>query len=103
MGWIECVGHADRACYDLCQHTKATGVRLDAEMSYDSPKEVLRVYKMINKKDIGKKYRKEGKPLLAYLESLSDSDAKALDKRLEEEKEETITICDSNIDFKVTR
>ena len=76
MGWIECVGHADRACYDLQQHSKATGVRLDAEMSYDEPKEVVRVYKTINKKDIGKKYRKEGKPLLAYLESLSDSDAK---------------------------
>jgi glycyl-tRNA synthetase len=24
-GWIECVGHADRSCYDLEQHSKKTG------------------------------------------------------------------------------
>jgi glycyl-tRNA synthetase len=24
-GWIECVGHADRACYDLKQHSERTG------------------------------------------------------------------------------
>ena len=31
QGWIECVGCADRSCYDLQAHTKATGVRLVAE------------------------------------------------------------------------
>jgi glycyl-tRNA synthetase len=25
-GWIECVGHADRSCYDLVQHSKRTGI-----------------------------------------------------------------------------
>ncbi|GIX92978.1 glycine--tRNA ligase [Caerostris darwini] len=30
-GWVECVGCADRSCYDLTQHTKATGVKLNAE------------------------------------------------------------------------
>merc|ERR1719229_1896531 len=92
MGWIECVGHADRACYDLHQHTNATGVRLEAELTYDSPRRVTKVHKTINKKDIGKKYRKDGKPLLAYLESLSDADAKSLDRALDEEKEQTIKI-----------
>ena len=27
-GWVECVGNADRACYDLRQHYKATGVKV---------------------------------------------------------------------------
>ncbi|GMR41501.1 hypothetical protein PMAYCL1PPCAC_11696, partial [Pristionchus mayeri] len=27
-GWIECVGHADRDCYDLQRHSEATGVKL---------------------------------------------------------------------------
>jgi hypothetical protein len=27
-GWIECVGHADRACYDLEQHSRRAGVAL---------------------------------------------------------------------------
>uniref|UniRef100_A0A915DJI2 glycine--tRNA ligase n=1 Tax=Ditylenchus dipsaci TaxID=166011 RepID=A0A915DJI2_9BILA len=29
-GWIECVGHADRACHDLNSHSKATGTKLQA-------------------------------------------------------------------------
>lgn len=36
-GWIECVGCADRSCYDLNQHSKATGTRLVAEKPLDEP------------------------------------------------------------------
>jgi glycyl-tRNA synthetase len=25
-GWIECVGHADRSCYDLTQHSNITKI-----------------------------------------------------------------------------
>ena len=38
QGWIECVGCADRACYDLSVHTKATGERLVAQV--DLPQSV---------------------------------------------------------------
>ncbi|KAK6035130.1 putative glycine--tRNA ligase [Cooperia oncophora] len=27
-GWIECVGNADRSCYDLTQHSKATNTKV---------------------------------------------------------------------------
>jgi len=37
-GWTECVGHADRECYDLRQHELATEVRLQAEHVYKEPK-----------------------------------------------------------------
>jgi glycyl-tRNA synthetase len=36
-GWIECVGCADRSCYDLLQHSKATGVNLHAELTLETP------------------------------------------------------------------
>ncbi|GFU07860.1 glycine--tRNA ligase [Nephila pilipes] len=36
-GWVECVGCADRSCYDLSQHTKATGVKLNAEGQLKEP------------------------------------------------------------------
>lgn len=36
-GWIECVGCADRSCYDLTQHQLATGVRLVAEKPLPEP------------------------------------------------------------------
>ena len=37
QGWIECVGCADRACYDLSVHTKATGERLIAQVDLPQP------------------------------------------------------------------
>ncbi|VEL24470.1 unnamed protein product [Protopolystoma xenopodis] len=37
-GWIECVGCADRSCFDLNQHSRATGARLIAERHLDEPK-----------------------------------------------------------------
>lgn len=37
QGWVECVGCADRSCYDLNQHTKATGTRLVAEKRLQEP------------------------------------------------------------------
>ena len=37
QGWVECVGCADRSCYDLTQHSKATGIRLVAEKKLSEP------------------------------------------------------------------
>ena len=37
QGWVECVGCADRSCYDLSQHAKVTGVRLVAEKPLPEP------------------------------------------------------------------
>ena len=37
QGWIECVGCADRACYDLSVHTKAAGERLVAQVDLPQP------------------------------------------------------------------
>ncbi len=39
-GWIECVGCADRSCYDLEQHAKFSSVKLQAEKQLATPKEV---------------------------------------------------------------
>ncbi|KAL0227854.1 hypothetical protein RCL1_003997 [Eukaryota sp. TZLM3-RCL] len=43
-GWTEVTGIADRACYDLSQHSKATGVDLVAFVELDEPieREVVR-------------------------------------------------------------
>ena len=36
-GWIECVGCADRSCYDLTQHSKGTGIKMVAEKDLPAP------------------------------------------------------------------
>ena len=37
QGWIECVGCADRACFDLQQHTNASGEKLVAMVDLPEP------------------------------------------------------------------
>lgn len=60
-GWIECVGHADRSCYDLHSHSKATRVKLVAEKALDSPKQVVIATIQPNNKEIGKKFKESSK------------------------------------------
>lgn len=60
-GWIECVGVADRACYDLAQHSKATGEKLVAEKVLSKPKIVQITEAVPNKAAIGKIYKAEAK------------------------------------------
>ena len=33
-GWIECAGHADRACFDLDRHSKETKTELVAARKF---------------------------------------------------------------------
>jgi glycyl-tRNA synthetase len=71
-GWIECVGHADRACYDLEQHAKRTGVALIAAERLSAPVQVERVAVEANKKLLGPKFKTEQKNVLLALETLSE-------------------------------
>ncbi|GFO25816.1 glycine--tRNA ligase-like [Plakobranchus ocellatus] len=58
-GWVECVGCADRSCYDLNQHTKATG-----------------------KGPLGKIFRQNAKPITEHLSNLSAEDVNILEQSL---------------------
>lgn len=60
-GWIECVGNADRACYDLHQHYLATGVKLVAEKKLSDPKLLNVIEAVPNKQAIGKAFKAESK------------------------------------------
>ncbi|KAM9337093.1 glycine--tRNA ligase-like [Symphorus nematophorus] len=71
-GWIEIVGCADRACYDLSCHSRATRVPLVAEkplkepISFYSP--IMNVVQFEpNKGAIGTAYKKDAKLVLEYL------------------------------------
>uniref|UniRef100_A0A914RA55 Uncharacterized protein n=1 Tax=Parascaris equorum TaxID=6256 RepID=A0A914RA55_PAREQ len=60
-GWIECVGNADRACFDLQQHYKATNVKLTAEKKLPEPKTVQVTEIVPNKGVIGKAFKANAK------------------------------------------
>ena len=74
-GWVECVGHADRACYDLDVHSKATGVSCEASKMLDAPVTVESVTAEPNRKAIGLTFKKEQKEVCAALEELGKDDA----------------------------
>ncbi|RMX45527.1 hypothetical protein pdam_00008406 [Pocillopora damicornis] len=84
-GWIECVGCADRACYDLSVHTKATGERLVAQVDLEQSvsltiqhtfiREMIDVVEIVPEKPaVGKAFKKEGKIVMDYLAQM-DKDA----------------------------
>lgn len=71
-GWIECVGCADRACFDLSNHSAVTGERLVARERLATPvTETIRKLE-INKKDIGITYKALAKDICCALESCAE-------------------------------
>lgn len=77
-GWIECVGCADRAAYDLSMHTKSTGERLVVRERLAEPKQVTSKKLSVNKKDVGIAFKKDSKSIVELLENLSLEDAEKL-------------------------
>ncbi|RCN34961.1 glycine--tRNA ligase, partial [Ancylostoma caninum] len=81
-GWIECVGNADRSCYDLTQHSKTTNVKLVAEKKLPEPKTVNVVEAVPNMALLGKEFKKDAKRVQVALSQLSEDHVEALEKQL---------------------
>jgi glycyl-tRNA synthetase len=69
-GWTECVGHADRSCFDLDAHANVTGRSMVATKKV--AKHTVRYMKIaLNRKVIGKTFKKEGSNVVEALEHLA--------------------------------
>lgn len=71
-GWVECVGHADRACYDLDVHAKATKTPMVATMKYDTPKEMDVAKLKFDRKIMGMVFMKDARLVSSALEALAE-------------------------------
>ncbi|XP_069119560.1 glycine--tRNA ligase-like [Argopecten irradians] len=91
-GWIECVGCADRSCYDLTQHTKATGVKLVAERKLAEAKTIDVTECIPNMKLMGKAFKRDAKDVSSHLTSLSTDDIDSLEKNLKENGEASLDV-----------
>ncbi|KAF6777995.1 hypothetical protein AHF37_02697 [Paragonimus kellicotti] len=91
-GWIECVGCADRSCYDLLQHAKATGTRLVAEKRLSEPRSIQVCECTPNKQALGKVFRADTKKIADRLTALSLDEACALKSKLEHNGEADLSI-----------
>lgn len=75
-GWVECVGIADRSCYDLTQHAVHSKTELVAYERYETPQEVLQWVLKTDAKSMGAALKKDLKVVQSQLEGL-DEDGKA--------------------------
>ncbi|XP_042912505.1 glycine--tRNA ligase [Parasteatoda tepidariorum] len=82
-GWIECVGCADRSCYDLTQHTKATGVKLNAEGQLKESRTVQVTEVQPQMALIGKSFKKDAKEITKALKELEGEKIIELEKKIE--------------------
>merc|ERR1719235_2239112 len=73
IGWLECVGIADRACFDLNAHAEAAKVDLMFRETLDKPIEV-EVTKLTKQAGIAtmKAFKKTGKAVKEWLETLPE-------------------------------
>lgn len=101
-GWVECVGCADRSCYDLTQHTKHSGVKLVAEKALPQPKVIDVLEVQANKSVVGKLFKQNAKLITDYFEKLSCQEITDLENRIKSSTngEVEITVNEQNFTLK---
>ena len=82
-GWVECVGHADRAAYDLTVHMNKTGARLACWEAFETPQLVDVVSAQPVKAEIGKRLRAQAADIFKHLAALDAAQVAALEARFE--------------------
>jgi glycyl-tRNA synthetase len=101
-GWIECVGHADRSCYDLVQHSKRTGVPMLAAERLPEPIQVERVVAEPNKKLVGPRFKGDQKAVLAAIEALEGEALGAFRNAVEKDGKASVSSVDGQLTFELT-
>jgi len=83
-GWLEIAGHADRACFDLKEHSKFTGKDLTAQIKVDPPIKEKFIHKKPKRGLIGPTFKQHSKTVLEYIDELSDEAVQKLYNSLQE-------------------
>ena len=91
-GWIECVGCADRAAFDLTVHSKKTGRSLTVKQKLDTPKERTEWVVEVNKKFFGSKFKQKAKLIESVLSKFSQDELIRRHEELEKNGEFTCQV-----------
>eukprot|EP00401_Gymnodinium_catenatum_P062342 CAMPEP_0117492104 /NCGR_PEP_ID=MMETSP0784-20121206/18410_1 /TAXON_ID=39447 /ORGANISM="" /LENGTH=627 /DNA_ID=CAMNT_0005286915 /DNA_START=73 /DNA_END=1956 /DNA_ORIENTATION=- len=91
-GWLECVGIADRACFDLNAHAKAAKVDLSYREALEQPVEVeVLALKKTAGIAVMKAFKKQGRAVKEWLEALPQDELRSLVDEVESKKQATRT------------
>lgn len=85
-GWIEVAGHADRSCYDLNQHGKATKSELKASYPLKEPRIEQKLKHNFQKGLVSKTFKKDTQPIITFLDDKNEEEKEAIKKELESGK-----------------
>mmetsp|Transcript_47399 Transcript_47399/g.119385 ORF Transcript_47399/g.119385 Transcript_47399/m.119385 type:complete len:626 (+) Transcript_47399:129-2006(+) len=77
-GWKECIGIADRSCFDLTRHQEATKKSMMFFKKFDEPIVVEGLGAFPVKGVIGKAFGRAGKAIMTYLDGLDGAAAEKL-------------------------
>lgn len=91
-GWVECVGCADRACFDLLQHTKGSGEKLVAMVDLPKPISVDVVEVVLEKPVVGKAFKAHAKAVTEYVNKMEKEEIDKLDSSVKETGSYTINV-----------
>lgn len=100
-GWIEIAGHADRSAFDLTKHMEKTRVELMASRRLPEEITVTKTIANLNKKVIGKTFKKDQKDVITFFEEASNEVKQGLATQIAEA--ETITITANEKEYILTR
>ncbi len=100
-GWMECVGIADRACFDLSRHAQCSKTLLQAARRLSQPKQVKILNLLPNKLKIGKDLKQFSKNLLGYLENFNEEEKEKLKGQLERNEKVLVTL--EGKEFEITK
>jgi len=78
-GWVECIGCADRSCFDLQCHAAASKVSLHAERPLSEPRQEDTCEVATNKKVVGKTFKRQAGKVTGALENLSEEEVKQME------------------------
>lgn len=67
FGWVECIGIADRAAFDLTQHQNGSGEKLQATRIFEQPIEREIVNVDLDKGFIGKTMKAKAKEIIQFI------------------------------------
>lgn len=91
-GWMECVGIADRACFDLTRHATCSKTSLQAARRLEKSKQVKLLNLIPNKSKIGKDLKQFSKSVLSYLDNLNDEEKEKLRSNLNTNEKVSLTL-----------
>eukprot|EP00741_Cyanophora_paradoxa_P001306 tig00000478_g1262.t1 len=93
IGWVECVGHADRACFDLKAHSDKSKTELVAWEDFKEPQMVEVLETLPNKGLLGTTFRTDSKKVLEHLTTLEEHAALQLQVQLDAAGSASVTLA----------